>query len=208
MTRLEFIQRLRRQVYGGFPTDDSTITDNLVNKWVTDGTAVAAKKNYTDNIQLEGIGFVNNSFYTTFKGLAITEDEQFLYKCTIPNIPVGIGSVDGISKAVFKNTNGSLSFPAVIMSETQVSIQRQMRPIPNKILCYPEGTFFYAVTPIILTSYTVSLTMVSGGDDTDLDSVLNVPSDYIPLIVEYVKSQLVFERAQPQDLANDGSDVK
>lgn len=206
MQRIELIERLRRQLYGGFPTDDAEITDNLVNRWITDGTALAAKQNYKENYQLEGVGFVNNSFYSTFKGLEITADERFLYKCTLPNLPLGIGTVDGISRALFKSTINTLSLPAVILSESQVAIQRQMRPIPNKILCYSEGTFLYAITSIILTPYKASVTMVSGGDDTDLYSTLNVPNDYINVIVEYCKAQLGFERMQPVDAQNDGQD--
>lgn len=206
MTRAELIERLRRQVYGGFPTNDATITDNLVNAWITDGTALAAKQNYKDNFSIEGIASVNNSFYTTFKGLVITEDESFLYKCTLPSLPLGIGNVDGISRAVFKNSNNAISFPAVILSENQVSIQRSMRPIPNKILAYPEGGNFFAITNILLNAYTCSITMISGGDATNLSSTLNIPNDYISTIVMYVRGQLVFERNMPVDSQNDGKD--
>lgn len=207
MIRLELIERIKRQIYGGFPTDDAEITDNLVNKWIIDGTALAAKKNYTDNFQLEGVGFLNNSFYSTFKGLTFTEDERFLYKTTLPSLPLGIGAVDSISRAIFKNLNSTLSFPAVILSESQVAIQRQMRKIPNKISCYPEGKFFFAITPILLNNYTLTITIVSAGDDMDLGSELNIPSDYIPIIIEYVKAQLGFERMQPVDANNDGQDA-
>lgn len=207
MTRLELIQRLRRQVYGGFPSDDASITDNLVNAWVSDGIGIAAKKNYTDNLQLEGISFVNNSYYSTFKGIEITEDENFLYKVLLPQIPIGIGQNEGISRVVFKNLQNTISYPMVILSENQVGIQRGMRPIPNKILGYPEGKNLFAITDIILTQYTATVTMISGGDSTDMGSELNVPSDSINVIVEYVKSQLAFQRMQPVDNTNDGVDA-
>ena len=48
--------------------------------------------------------------------------------------------------------------------------------------------------------------MVSGGDSTDLESTLIVPDDYVPMIVEYIKGQLVFERSRPIDVSNDGVD--
>ena len=40
----------------------------------------------------------------------------------------------------------------------------------------------------------------------DLDSTLIVPDDYVPMIVEYIKGQLAFERSRPIDTANDGVD--
>lgn len=206
MTREIFIERLRRQVYGDFPSDDSTITDNLVNEWILDGTAIAAKKNYTDNFQLDGVAFVNNGFYSTFKALAITQDEQFLYKFSLPEIPLGIGSVDGISRVVFKDADNNVSYPGILLSENQVAIQRSMRPIPNKILCYPEGGSCFVITTLIMTPYTASVTMISGGDSTDLGSTLNIPGDYIPVIVQYIQQQLILERNQSVNAANDGND--
>ena len=49
--------------------------------------------------------------------------------------------------------------------------------------------------------------MVSGGDKTDLNSTLNVPSDYHEVMIEYLKKQLLFERMQPIDDVNDGRDA-
>ena len=204
MQRSFLIEQLRRQVYGGFPVDESEITDYLVNQYISQGAAIAAKKNYTDNIQLEGIGFVNNSFYTTFKGLAITEDEQFLYRFELPQIPLGIGNVDGISRIRFKDSSGNISYEGVLLSENQLGYVRNMRPIPNKILCYPEGGYGYAITTLILSPYTAIITMVSGGDASNLDSVLNIPDDYLATIIEYVKAQVAFERQQPVDATSDG----
>ena len=82
-----------------------------------------------------------------------------------------------------------------------------MRPIPNKVLYYYEWIFAYAVSTLLLNQYTANVVLVSGGDSTDLDSILNVPSDYFPVMVEYIKAQLLFERMQPVDVHNDGSDT-
>lgn len=206
MTRRTFIEREIRQLYNGFQTDDSTITDNLINSWIPDAVGLAARKNYTDNFQLEGIGFNNNSFYSKFKGLTITADERFLWKATLPEIPVGIGATEGVSTVVFKDSRNTVSYPAVVLSENQVTIQRQMRPIPNKIMCYPEGGYLYIISSILMNNYTATITMISGGDATDLDSVLNVPSDYYPLMVQYIQQQLMIERKNTPDNQNDGKD--
>jgi len=206
MLRKELIERLRRQVYGGFPADDSTITDNLVNHWINDGLGLAARQNYKDNLQLDGVAAVNNSFYSTFKGLTIAKDEQFLYKSTLPNIPLGIGTIDGISRVILKDSNSTLSFPMVLLSESQVAIQRGMRPIQNKTLGYSEGGNLFIISTLLLDQYTATVTLISGGDSTNLDSQLNIPDDYVPIVVEYVKAQLNFERNMPLNSANDGAD--
>ena len=78
MLRSQFIEQVLRQVYGGYVQEDSSITPMLVNQYIDQAIAFAAKNNYTDNLRLDGVAYVNNSFYTTFKGLAISNDETGL----------------------------------------------------------------------------------------------------------------------------------
>lgn len=207
MTREQFIERTLRQIYNGPVSDDATITKGLVNNYLSDGIGLAAKSNYKDNIALEGVSFINNSFYTTFKGLAVTKDEQALWKIELPQIPFGLGANDGVSTLKFKSDTNEISYPVVWLTTNQLSYQRGMREIPNKLLAYSEGKYLYVITPLILSPYTASVTMVSGGDSTDLSSELNVPADYVPIIVEYIKQQLLLEKAQPVDATNDGLDA-
>lgn len=46
MQRQTFIERILRLIYNEQPSDDSSITFNLVNEWLNDGIGVAAKKLY------------------------------------------------------------------------------------------------------------------------------------------------------------------
>lgn len=208
MTRRHLIERILRQVYGDQPRDDSSITDNLVNEWINTGIGIAAKQNYKESLQLDGIGYVNNSFYTTFKGLEVESDENFTWKITLPQLPFGIGRNEGVSTLQFKDANGKVSLPCIPLSENQKGYYQRMRPIPNVILFYPEGTFLYALSTIILSNYTATVGMVSGGDSSDLSSVLNVPDDFISIITDYCAKMLMLERGQQQDISNDGSDNK
>lgn len=207
MTRQFFIERALRQIYGGQPTDDSQITVNLVNSWLNDAIATAAKQCYKEAIQIDGIGYVNNGFYTTFKGIAVSQDENLTFRLTLPQIPVGIGRNEGVSKLQFKNDKGEVTLPCVPISQNQSTYFESMRPIPNKIIYLPQGEYILVKSTLLLDKYTGSVTMVSGGDSTVLTSTLNVPSDYFPLMVEYIKAQLGFERLQPVDAANDGLDA-
>ncbi len=208
MTRYIFIERIIRQIYGGQPTADSDITFNLVNEYLNDGIGIAAKKNYTDAIQLDGIGYVNNSFYSTFKGISISADENFKWSFPLPQVPVGVGRNEGISDLLFKSADNKISLNAIPLSINQQGYSRSMRPVPNKVLYYYQGNMCFVLTTIPMDLYTAQVTMISGGDSTDLDSNINVPDDYFPIIVEYIKGQLAFERAQPQDLNVDGVDNK
>jgi len=46
-----------------------------------------------------------------------------------------------------------------------------MRPIPNKVLYVYEGKFAYVFSTLLLNQYTASVTMISGGDSTDLQAL-------------------------------------
>ena len=207
MTRLQLIRRILRQVYGGQPSIDSNITDNLVNNWMTDAIAASAVKNYQTNLGLDGVAYVNNSFYTTFLGLKISQSDQFTYQITLPQIPIGIGNNEGVGTLQFVDQYGNISDPAIPLSENQVGYYRNMRPIPNKIYYYPEGIFLYAISTIQLNNFTAKVRMISGGNSADLNSILNVPDETLADITQYVSKQLSWERQQPKIPTDDGADA-
>lgn len=208
MLRVTFIEQVRRLIYGGQPSDDAEITIGLVNTWLDSAIAYAAKTNFMDNEKIDGISYVNNSFYTTFKGLTVTQDEFSLWKIELPQLPTGIGYSEGISKLQFKDSSSQqISQTVVFLSQNQTTYFPNMQPIPNKLLAYSQGKYVYVVSTLLLNQYTANATIISGGVKSDLMSELNVPSDYHPLMIEYLKKQLMFQRTVPQDVTNDGSDI-
>ena len=207
MTRYQLIERVLRQIYNGQPSDDSNITFGLVNQWLNDAIGAAAKKNYTDNIQLDGVSYINNSFYTTFKNLDIYAEtvDNVTYRVDLPSIPIALGRNEGVATLQFVGDKKT-SQTAIPLSMNQIAYQEQLRPIQNKIAYWVEGQNIYVKSSIPLTSYKATIRMVSGGDSTDLDSTLIIPDDYMPVVVEYIKGQLVFEKSRPIDQSNDGVD--
>jgi len=203
MTRQQLIEQILREVYGGQPSDDASITPNLVNQYINQGIGLAVKQNYKEAIQLDGVGYVNNSFHTTFKGLTISKDENFLWRLTLPEVPMGVGQNEGVSNLRLKNGDGQISLDCIPLSINQKGYASTMKTIPNKLLYYTEGSTAYILSTLTLSQYTATATLVSGGDSS-LTSTLNVPADYIPTITAYVIQALMIERKQPQDQTNDG----
>jgi hypothetical protein len=205
MTRQHLIEQILREVYGAQPSDDSAITYNLVNQYINQGIGLAVKQNYKDAIQFDGVGYVNNSFYTTYKGLAITLDQNNLWRVSLPQVPIAIGKTEGVSNLILKDPNNLLSIDCIPLSINQKSYATSMRAIPNRTLYYTEGDKAFIISTNILIGYTVNATLISGGDSSNLSSSLNVPDDYIPVIVNYVTQMLVNSRKQPLDQSNDGT---
>jgi len=206
MDRYTFIERIRRQIYGNQPPDDAAITVNLVNNWLNDAIAAVAKKNYVDNIKIDGLGYVNNGFYKSYKNLTITLDDNQTYTIPLPHIPVGLGANESVASLTFQDSQGNVSYDAKPLTVNQVSYNRGRRTIPNDIQYWYEGETIYVKTTLNISAYTARVRMVSGGDSTDLDSTITVPDEFFPDIVEYLKAQLMFQRNVPSDLQNDGVD--
>jgi len=207
MTRYALIERILRQIYNGQPSDDSSITYNLVNQWLNDAIGLAVKKNYTDSIQMDGIAYVNNSFYTTYTNLDIAAEtvDNVTYSVLLPQIPIALGKNEGVATLQFVGDKKT-SQTGIPLSINQVAYIDNMRPIQNKILYWIEGKNIFVKSSIPLTSYKATLRMVSGGDSKNLESTLIIPDDYIPVIIEYIKAQLAFEKSRPIDTNNDGVD--
>jgi hypothetical protein len=205
MTRYSFIERILRQIYNGQPSDDSSITYNQVNQWLNDAIALAARKNYTDSIQMDGVAYVNNSFYTTFKSLPVNSVGVTTYSIDLPAIPVALGKDEGVATLQFVG-EGMVSQTAIPLSINQVGYQDSLRPIQNKLLYWVEGKNIFVKSAILLSQYTANVRMINGGNSTDLSSTLIIPDDYVPMMIEYIKAQLVFERSRPIDTSNDGVD--
>ena len=206
MKRITYIEQIRRFIYNGQPPSEATVTIGLVNVWLNQAIGVAAQKNYTDNVTLDGIAYINGSFYTTYKNIAVTKDEQFLYKVQLPHIPFGLGDDEGVSELIL--TDGvQNAYPTIWINQNQRTYYRGMRNIPNKLISYSEGEFIYIQSNIPLTALTAKVTMVSGGDSTNINSTLNVPDNYFPVMTEYLVKNLMTERNVPADVTNDGTDV-
>lgn len=207
MTRAQFIEQILRQIYGGYVQEDSSITPMLVNQYIDQAIAFAAKTNYKENASLEGVGFVNNSFYTTFKDIAISKDELNLWKITLPQVPVGVGANEGVSTLQLKDGLGRLSQPCIPLTENQKTYFQSLQNLPFKTLYYVEGNQAFLVSNLKLSDFTATVTLVSGGNSSDLNSNLNVPGDYVPIMIDYIQKQLLLMKSTPKDLANDGQDI-
>lgn len=204
-TRGLICERIQRQIYNNYASDDATITLNLINSYLNDAIGVAVKANYRESIQADGIGYINNSFYATFKGIAVTKNDDETYKLTLPQIPFGVGKNEGVATLQFKKGN-DVSQTAIPISVNQVGYAFNMRPVQNKIIYWTENQYAYVKSTLPLYLFTATVRMISSGVSTDLDAVINVPDEYLPAMTEYIRNQLFFERKQPLDQTNDGVD--
>ena len=209
MTRYKLVEQILRAVYGDQPRDDSTITPNLVNQYINQALAVGIKNQYKESIQIDGVAYVNNSFYTTYKELAITQEQNLLWKVKLPLVPIAIGKNEGVANLRLVDPQGREGYDAIPMSMNQKGYHYEMRRIPNRLLYYYEGGNLFILSSLILNTYKANITLISGGgsgsgSSSDLNSELAAPDDFVAFIVEYVVKALMLARQAPKDNTNDG----
>lgn len=210
MQRNALIQRIWQQVSGGYASDDSMLTPELINQYVGDGIGIAAQLAYVGSIKLDGIAYINNSFAYTYSGLTITQEDIFTYKVALPQIPFALGQNEGLQslKIQSDNPNGATgkSYDCIPMTLNQISINNGRRKIFGKYEYWYEGEYAYVQTTgqDLSIGFTAIARLISGGDSSDLTSTVNIPDDYIPTIIQYVQKQLGIELMMPQDVSNDG----
>ncbi len=206
MTRKVIIEQIRRQYYGGVPSDDANLSENEVNAYLSQAIAYMAKVNYTDSIKLDGIENISDAFYATFKNIAILKDNDTgYYYCTLPHPPLGLSRGYGISTVTFPASAGNLAKAPIPISPRELDYFTEIKTPPSKIFYWAEGNLLYFKSYINLVGKFAIVRMVSA-ESSDLNSVLNVPEEYIVDIINYVVNQLKFRKSIPEDITNDGID--
>jgi hypothetical protein len=205
MTRKVLIEQIRRMMYGSIPTDDANVTEKEINLYINEGIAYMAKVNYTDAIKLDGIETVADSFYATFKNLAITKDNDTgYYALDLPQVPLGLSRGYGISTVTFPTSTGLAKSPIPISPRELDYIDNLKQP-PSKIFYWAEGKKLWFKSYTNLVGKFAIVRMVST-ETADLDAEINVPQEYITDIINLVMNQLRTRKATPQDSTNDGLD--
>ena len=205
MTRRVLIEQIRRIFYGGVPNDDASLSEKEVNTYLNEAIAYMAKVNYTDAIKLDGIETVADSFYATFKNLAITKDNDTgYYSLDLPQVPLGLARGYGISTVTFPTSTGLAKSPIPI-SVRELDYIDQLKQPPSKIFYWAEGKKLWFKSYTNLVGKFAIVRMVST-ETSDLDAEINVPQEYITDIINMVINQLKIRKGTPEDSVNDGVD--
>lgn len=206
MTRRELIAQVRRMYYGGLPTEESGLREKEVNMYVNNAIAFVAKQNYVDSIKIDGIETVSDAFYATFTGLSLTLDATTgYYYATLPHPPLGLSRGYGLASVTFPVSTGLAKAPVPISPRELDMIDNLKKP-PSKIFYWAEGDKLMFKSPYYnLTGKNAIVRMIST-ENTDLDSELNVPQEYIPDMLAWIMTQLSARKQMAGDAIKDGID--
>jgi hypothetical protein len=205
MTRRVIIEQIRRIFYGGVPNDDASLSEKEVNFYLNEAIAYMAKVNYTEAIKLDGIETVADSFYATFKNLAITKDNDTgYYSLDLPQVPLGLSRGYGISTVTFPTSTGLAKSPIPI-SVRELDYMDNLKQPPSKIFYWAEGKKLWFKSYTNLVGKYAIIRMVST-ETSDMDAEINVPQEYMSDIIDLVLNKLKIRKGTPEDNVNDGVD--
>ena len=205
MTRKVLIEQIRRIYYGCVPNDDATLSEKEVNLLLNAAIAYFEKMNYTESIKLDGIETVADSFYATFKNLAITKDNNTgYYSLDLPQVPLGLSRGYGISTVTFPTSTGLAKSPIPISVRELEYIDNLKQP-PSKIFYWAEGKKLWFKSYTNLVGKFAIVRMVSS-ENSDMNAELNIPQEYTSDIIDIVLNKLKIRKGTPEDTVNDGVD--
>jgi hypothetical protein len=202
-TRRQILETLQRLMLGGMASDDTELTINLINQHLNGAIGYAAKTNYKEEIQLNGIENVADAFYSNFTDILITLNTTTgLYNATLPQQPVGIGAGWDISTFMLITGSGAKIFAHPISPREIEFIYNTSGPC-NEVFYWVSGLTVTLHSCKDITKYKADIRMLSS-QSSNFDSPINLPDGYLPLVMEYLSKILGIEVQRPIDISNDG----
>lgn len=210
-TKLEFVQEVLYEVYGGITSADDRISERFVLTKVNDKIAARAVVDAHLLTNLEGITYANDMFYVSFKNLALTMDEASGYKfLPLPAHPIGLPR--NRSFIVYPPTRGNCAgMDSTLFKPVALPDVARLNSFPcfGKIFFFiKDGKMFFKMpkskTGIDISEVCIDMASASGG----LETIMTAPQDMLDAIkMELVKELRAIILGVPQEIKNDGVDI-
>ena len=192
--------------YKGVRNDDSQYSLRHIASMVAQEVALMARKNAFENSNNGDITYINDSFISTYKSVAVLLDDVSKEKyCVLPAVPTALPNNQEIV-SVSLNTKTNKTF--IPMRNKDRFAQAFLRPIKGMVFYYIEAGRIYFDNPenFQFTALTIKMAgaLPSGAI---LDAQLNIPKNYETEIIDKVLGRLLSVSRLGQDLTNDGDSI-
>lgn len=202
-TRGQYLELIQRMMLGDLPSDDTSLTLNLINLHLNAAIGYAAQTNYKQEIQLNGIENVSDSFYTSFRNIVITKDTTTgWYSATLPQQPAGIGAGWDISTFMITTGSGKKIFGHPITAREVEFLYNAKVPC-DEVFYWPDNATVNMHSCQDISKYKLTVRMIST-QSSDFSSAITVPDSYLPVVVEYLTKVLGIHVQRPIDISSDG----
>ena len=192
--------------YKGVRNDDSQYSLRHIASMVAQEVALMARKNAFENSNNGDITYINDSFISTYKSVAVLLDDVSKEKyCVLPAVPTALPNNQEIV-SVSLNTKTNKTF--IPMRNKDRFAQAFLRPIKGMVFYYIEAGRIYFDNPENFQFSALTIKMAGAlPSGAILDAQLNIPKNYETEIIDKVLGRLLSVSRLGQDLTNDGDSI-
>jgi hypothetical protein len=192
--------------YKGVRSDDSSYSLKYIASMLAQEVAFMARKNAFENGNNGDITYINDTFISTFKSLAVATDAISLEKyIVLPSMPTALpNNQEIVSVSLNRKTNKTF----IPMKNKDRFAQAFLPSIRGVVFYYIEDGKLYFDNPenFIFTAITLKMAGALPSGDI-LDAQLNIPKNYETEIIDKVLNRLLSVNRLGQDLSNDGDSI-
>jgi hypothetical protein len=203
-TKKALIQRIRKHVSNGFPSDDFAPSENEILLYIDQAVAYTLVGMAYANAKIEGSLAIPEAYILTYKLSGITQDNDTGYWVVdLPQPPISLPLGYSVNQVYFaQNANKRLD----------------ASPISNKRLSYrftlpmPDGMFYWVENQKLWLWATNNMPLINIGNlyvqmpcvrTADVNEVMPLPSDAIQGVFDTVVKELMQRYQVPQDIIKD-----
>lgn len=203
-TKKMMVERLQRHVANNFPSDDSSLTDNLVLLYIDQALAANIVGQVFGLAKLEGNIAMPEAYVSTWNisDLAQNPNTGDWYG-TLPQPPISLPLGVSVTDIYFAQTAYGKAQPVFMIKNKRVSLRRFM-PLPSGVRAWIEGQtiFLVAHDGSSLQGQNLYVKMAKSRT-TDVNEPMLLPDDAIDAIFNSVVKQIVQRFAMPEDTIKD-----
>lgn len=192
-------EEIFRMYYKFAPQQDSDLDERDVLFHVFNGACKYAVTDAQINSKADEGYYSNDAFYLKYT-LPVLTDVGGRYYVSLPSAPVSLAGNREIDHVFFPGANCT----AIFVSAKQRSYIAHLPKIPGIQWYLSDGKMFFNKNGLAKLLTTVSFDIICAGNNPL--SELNMPANYIPLLVQDIVKMLLVEKGLTVDLSNDKVD--
>lgn len=205
-TRRTLIARLKKQIANGFPNDDFPITDKEMNLYIDQVLAAAIPGQVYGQAKVTGMLEASDGFYMTFTFASgpSYDDNRNDWWLTLPETPLSLPLGINVRRVYAASSLFGGETESFRLITGQRKAYRGQLPRPDGV----EASFENAIMRMkmsdggSLLGVPIYVEMISVRA-TDLDTVLNIPTDIIDVVWDKVFANMFKRYMTPQDIIAD-----
>jgi hypothetical protein len=197
------IQRIRKHMADGFPSDDFSISNNEIMLYIDEAVANNLVGLVYNNAKIEGTLELPEGFLLTSTVTLAQDNVTGYWKGALPQAPISLPLGYSINRAYFASSANGVGTEVLLIKAKRVGY-RKLLPKPTGISGWVEGStiILEANDGGSLANQTLYVQMPVARTQ-DVNAPINMPDDIITKVFDSVITKLKDRYSEPKDIVKD-----